>query len=107
MVKSKAEVEHIVNQYIEAIKKVFFVQKVYLFGSYAKNTPKEWSDIDIAIVSEDFEHMNDYIAMKILSKLRKDIDYSIEAIPLTPKEVISPTIGTIQYSVINEGKLIT
>ncbi len=29
-------------------------KKVILFGSYARNTPHEWSDIDLALVSDDF-----------------------------------------------------
>ena len=31
------------------------IQKAVLFGSYAKGTNHEWSDIDIAVVSNDFE----------------------------------------------------
>ena len=31
------------------------IQKAVLFGSYAKGTNHEWSDIDLAVVSEDFE----------------------------------------------------
>lgn len=30
------------------------IEKAYLFGSYANGTYNEWSDIDLAIISEDF-----------------------------------------------------
>lgn len=30
------------------------VQKAYLFGSYAKGTDKEWSDIDVCLVIKNF-----------------------------------------------------
>lgn len=30
------------------------VEKTYLFGSYVNNTYNEWSDIDLALVSDDF-----------------------------------------------------
>ena len=32
-------------------------RKVILFGSYAKETPHKWSDIDLALVSDDFTGM--------------------------------------------------
>lgn len=30
------------------------IEEAYLFGSYAKGTQHEWSDIDVALVSNDF-----------------------------------------------------
>lgn len=30
------------------------IQQAYLFGSYAKGTPGEWSDVDVALVSDVF-----------------------------------------------------
>lgn len=32
----------------------FRIREVYLFGSYAQGNPREYSDIDVAIVSDDF-----------------------------------------------------
>ncbi len=34
------------------------ITKIILFGSYAKGTADEQSDIDIAVVSDDFKGMN-------------------------------------------------
>ena len=39
-----------VKQYIREISKHYNIQEVYLFGSYAKGTNHEDSDIDIAII---------------------------------------------------------
>lgn len=30
------------------------IERAYLFGSFARGTPREWSDIDVALVSPDF-----------------------------------------------------
>ncbi|SEH05218.1 nucleotidyltransferase domain-containing protein [Candidatus Venteria ishoeyi] len=73
----------------EAIKKVrayskllsshFKLEKVYLFGSYAKNTYHKDSDIDVAIVVDEIE--GDYFAINpLLWKLRREIDDRIEPI---------------------------
>jgi len=46
----------IVHQFAEAVKKQGVpLREVYLFGSYARGEQKEWSDIDVALVSDDFE----------------------------------------------------
>lgn len=31
------------------------LRKVFLFGSFAKGTQHEWSDIDVALVADEFE----------------------------------------------------
>ena len=44
--------------YVSACKDAgIHFDKVILFGSYASNTQHEWSDIDLALVSEDFVDM--------------------------------------------------
>ena len=39
-----------IEKYIKEISKYYDIQGVYLFGSYAKGTNNEDSDIDIAII---------------------------------------------------------
>lgn len=34
-----------------------YFKKVILFGSYARNTATEWSDVDLALVSDNFTGM--------------------------------------------------
>ena len=55
----------IVKRYIAEISKKFDIQEVYLFGSYAKGTNDEDSDIDVAVVlksdTNSFDIMVDLI----------------------------------------------
>jgi predicted nucleotidyltransferase len=64
----------------ELEKEKLTISKVFLFGSYARNQQNEWSDIDIAVVSDDFtgNRMNDYD--KCANAILK-VDRSIEPIP--------------------------
>ena len=39
-----------VEEYIKEISKYYSIQEVYLFGSYAKGTSHEDSDIDVAVI---------------------------------------------------------
>jgi predicted nucleotidyltransferase len=36
------------------------LKRVVLFGSYAKNTQHKWSDIDVALVADDFNGVGFY-----------------------------------------------
>lgn len=50
---SQNEVKGIVDEYVNALKQSNLpLWRVYLFGSYAKNTANKNSDIDVAVVIE-------------------------------------------------------
>lgn len=67
----------IVQKYVEIICKNYKVYAIILFGSYAKGTEHEDSDIDIAIITNDIE--NDVFDEELkLMKLRRNIDKRIE-----------------------------
>lgn len=67
----------IVKKYVEKICENYKIEAIILFGSYAKGTNNENSDIDIAIITDDFE--NDIFDEELkLMKLRRNIDTRIE-----------------------------
>lgn len=78
------EILNSINKYVKEIKKKYNVSTIILFGSYAKGTENEDSDIDIAIVSDDFEDI--YDCMAILMKMTWDIDARIEPHPIKKKD---------------------
>lgn len=73
-----------INKFIEEIKKRYKVTAVILFGSYAKRTENEDSDIDIAVISDDFEDI--YDCMAILMGMTWDIDARIEPHPISTED---------------------
>jgi len=88
-----------IEAYLKVLKKnKIKLQKVILFGSFAKNKQKSYSDIDLAVVSEDFK--KDVIeAMMTLSKLTIGVADRIEPIALTPEDLnkkYHPLIGEIK-----------
>lgn len=75
--KINAKIEENVLKYVETICKSYKVEAIILFGSYAKGTEREDSDIDIAIVIDEFK--DNIIDEEVeLMKFRKGIDYRIE-----------------------------
>ena len=64
MVTISKELLDIINEYISKLSKEIKIDKVILFGSYAKGTNREDSDIDLAISSDDFSNMERTEALK-------------------------------------------
>jgi len=92
-----------VKQYIMLIPKELGVKRAYLFGSFAKGSEKEESDIDIALV---LENMPDFFyAQKQLMKLRRKIDLRIEPHPF--KEQDFNSLNPFAYEIEKTGKEIT
>ena len=50
MALSKDGVIKIVQEFIQLLRQHHDVREVYLFGSFAKGTAKEYSDVDLAVV---------------------------------------------------------
>lgn len=74
------------------------IDKIILFGSYAKGKNNKNSDIDLAVISNEFG--KDQIdEMMFLSKLSWQASDRIESIALTPDDMKSryhPLIGEIK-----------
>ena len=68
-----------VKEYSILLRKYMQLERVYLFGSYAKNTNRKDSDIDVAIVVKKIE--GDFFTIQpLLWKLRRQVDDRIEPI---------------------------
>lgn len=62
------------------------VKKIILFGSYARGNYNENSDIDLVIISDDFETMTYWERIDFLSGAIYEIFEPIEALSYTPSE---------------------
>lgn len=95
-IESRAIME-IIQKYVEKICENYKVEAIILFGSYAKGTNTENSDIDIAIITDDFE--NDIIDEELnLMRLRRKIDTRIEPHLIRTKDyknVVTPFIKEV------------
>ncbi len=50
MALSKDEVIQMVKEFLEQVRRKHDVRDAYLFGSFAKGTPADYSDVDLAII---------------------------------------------------------
>lgn len=75
-----------IKKYISLLKKNDYrIQKVYLYGSYAKGNYHKDSDIDLLLVSKDFTGNRFKDSLKLM-KLGFDVDSRIEPMPYRPQD---------------------
>ena len=75
----KSEVVTILLKYKTLVSKHFDIDKIILFGSYAKENQRDDSDIDVAVIVNSIDQ--DFFSYApLLWKLRREIDDRIEPI---------------------------
>jgi uncharacterized protein len=77
----------VVRRFKKAIEaRNIVVNKIVLFGSYAFGNQREGSDIDVAVISDDFRDKGYWDRIDILSYAIYEVFEPIEAIALTTDE---------------------
>jgi uncharacterized protein len=91
----KTDAIKVAQLYAGAIKENYNYIKIILFGSYAKGNYTDDSDIDIAVVFNDFNNVMD-IQLDLM-RLRRKIDSRIEPHPFRVKDfdISNPLVNEI------------
>ena len=79
-------IRQIIAQYLTSLRDHRFqIQDAILFGSYASGQANQWSDIDLALVSNEFEG----VRFKDKNKIRKitiSVSTDLEVLPFNPRD---------------------
>ena len=84
-----------VNSYVKDVKNTLPIDRVFLFGSYAKGTQTDQSDIDICFFSSSFESMLSIDIMTQLFRLTrkyKGVDIEPRGFPSSELENDNPFV---------------
>ncbi len=82
------------------------VEKVILFGSYAHGTPREFSDIDIAVISPSFANKNIFKIQEDLARILSKYLSRVEPIGYSPDQFNQPDSTTFLGEIKRTGKII-
>jgi predicted nucleotidyltransferase len=83
------------KRFSKKVKEILEVEKIILFGSFAKGEQKDNSDIDIAVIVSGFD--GDYLELNAkLFSIVKNIDVRIEPIILNRKNDRSGFLESIE-----------
>ena len=104
---TKEQLYNIVQDYLSKLKLKINIDQAYLYGSYAKGRPHEWSDIDLYIVSKDLpanqlKGQNGYYLYTLLG----NHDLRLEVIGIHPRLLENPVEKSFFEEVKQTGQLI-
>ena len=95
MDKIPQPIQKIIEEYLNELSNQIPVQKAILFGSYAKGTTHQYSDVDIAIFSDYFKGMSRVDGIHFLLLSAMDYDMDIEPQSFTMAEYNEP-VGLVE-----------
>jgi len=79
MVTDNEAISRTIEDYVNDVKNAMPIDKVFLFGSFAKGSASTHSDIDLCFFSQSFENQDTFNVVRELFRLsRKYGDFDIE-----------------------------
>lgn len=106
MVATATDLEKIISAFVALLSNVVRVEAVILYGSYVNGSPDEWSDIDIAVISPDFEELVMWERQRIISRATVDRDASLAPIGYPSSEYHNPGPHSFLREIIRTGKVV-
>jgi predicted nucleotidyltransferase len=82
------------------------VERGVVFGSQATGHAQEWSDIDLLVVSSQFDEMKDRSGINLLWRLAARIDSRIEPIPCGSRQWREDDSSAIIEIARREGEML-
>lgn len=83
------------NSFLREVRKKVCVDRVIVYGSYPNGSATTGSDIDVAVVSDDFGKISRSNRLRILDQAARFIRPEIVAVGLTEDELEKAPEGTI------------
>ncbi len=80
-------IDVVVRQFLRALAEVgIHARRAVLFGSHARGTADEWSDIDLVVIAPELEPPTNRQLVNKLWELRATTDSRVEPIPCGERE---------------------
>ena len=105
MVRTESQIRAAVKGFIRALEPKVHVQQIILYGSYAKGQAREESDIDIAVISDDFARMSELEAIQMLAHRMIYCDSLLMPVAYTPVKFNDPD-NAFAREIARTGKVI-
>jgi len=106
MVTTASELDRIVSAFVTLLSKAVRVEAVILYGSYVNGSPDEWSDIDIAVISPDFEGLPMWERQRIISRATVDRHPSLAPIGYASSEYHNPGPHSFLREILRTGRVV-
>ena len=106
MVTSEATLSLKIEDFTRRLENVIRLEAIVLFGSRAKGTANEWSDIDLAVISPDFESMSTWKRQDLIARSTVGRAYRISPIGYPSSEYHNPGPHSFLREIVRTGKVV-
>ena len=106
MFKRKISITDITKKTAKFLSQHVKVDKLILFGSYVSGRPDKYSDVDIAVISEDFERMSIWDRISLFAKVPLAVDSRLELLGFSKKEYLKPESASFLAFIKKKGKIV-
>lgn len=106
MVATATELERAIAEFVGRLEAFIKVEAIVLYGSYARGTAYDQSDIDIAVISPDFEDLPVNKRQEIIADLSIRTDHRISPIGYPSSEYHNPGPHSFLREIIRTGKVV-
>src|SRR3990172_10359353 len=106
MVASQVELARKIDDFVRRLRSAVKVEAVILYGSYAKGSAGEWSDVDLAVISPDFEDLSTWDRQEIIARATVGRGYRIAPIGYPSSEYHNPGRHSFLREIIRTGRVV-
>ncbi len=106
MVATATEIDAAIEDLISRLKQDIRLEAILLFGSYANGVPHEWSDVDIAVISPDFEGLRMPERQKVIAAASRGRNSSLAPLGYPSSEYHDPGPHSFVREIIRTGRVV-
>lgn len=106
MVVAATELEAVIGEFVRLLEAAICVEAIVLFGSYATGREHEWSDIDVAVISPDFEGVPMWKRQEIIALASLDRDRRLAPIGYPSSEYHDPGRHSFLREIMRTGRVV-
>lgn len=107
MAKATPELKRIIERYrLQLTELGIRPARILLYGSQAAGTAREGSDVDLIVISNDWEKYNHRQRLELLGIAAARILEPVQAQGFTPDEIKAETVTPFWAQVINEQSIV-
>ena len=106
MVTSQVELDRRLDDFVRRLRARIRLEAVVLYGSFAKGTAGESSDIDVAVVSPDFEGLSTWDRQEIIARATVGRAYRLAPIGFPSSEYHNPGPHSFLREIIRTGRVV-
>lgn len=106
MFRATATTEEIIKGIVDFLSNYIKIDRIILYGSYARGDSRKDSDFDIAVISEDLEKKDILDKIELFSKAAITVDSRVELKGFSKNEFLNPAKGSLLEIIKKQGKVV-